>query len=173
MGEERWQEDEEILRPLVRPERFDERAKRIGALFKGVGCHNTLFANPAAKGSARIGQHLLRGAFEQGKVGKAIPDVGKAVPAEPALKQGELLVSCEVCDFVAAQDTFEQSEMVSYALGKADIRTRGEVEFAAAGALLLQELKDLAVIRKVGNVELNMRADKSFERSLALQQYGG
>lgn len=39
--------------------------------------------------------------------------------------------------------------------------------------LLLQELKNLAVVRKVGNVELNVRADKRFERSLAFQQFGG
>lgn len=115
MSEERRKKDEQILRPLMRPERFEERRNKIDALFERVGGHDAVSSHPAAQGSARVGQHLLRGTFEQRKIGNAIANVGKAVLAKPLFKYGELLVPCEICGIVTAQDTLEDAEMVGYA----------------------------------------------------------
>jgi len=65
------------------------------------------------------------------------------------------------------------AEVLSDTFGQADIRTSGEIELAAANVFLLQEVKELAVIGKVGNVKLNVRGDEGFESGFATQQSSG
>src|SRR6185369_5537514 len=101
VGEQGRKKDEEVLCPLVRPERFEQRTKRIGTFFEHVRRCDSVPADTAAQCRAGVCQHFLRGAGEEGKICSAVSDVGKAVPTELVLEQRELFMSSEICDAVA------------------------------------------------------------------------
>lgn len=124
----------------------------------------------AAQGGAGIGQHLFSGVGEERQIGCAVADVREAVISEAGMKESELLASSKVCSAVAAEYAGEYSEVISDALGKADVRSGSEVELAAASVFLLEEVKNLAVVGQVGDVELNVRGDEGFESGFTVQQ---
>ena len=127
----------------------------------------------AAQCRAGIGQHLLRGFGKERHVCGAVAYVGEALLPKSVMKDGELLVPGEVCRSIAAENTMEDAEVLSDAFGETDIGTSGEIEIAAASVFVLQELKELAVIGQVGDVELNMRGNEGFEGGFAAQQSVG
>jgi hypothetical protein len=89
------------------------------------------------------------------------------------MKDGELLVPGEVCRSIAAENTMEDAEVLSDAFGETDIGPSGEVEIAAARVFVLQELKELAVVGQMRDVELNVRGNGGFEGGFAAQQSAG
>ena len=134
---------------------------------------DAVLADAAAQGWAGIGEHFFGGAGEERHVCSAVADVGKALLSEPVMKDGKLLVSGEVCCAIAAENAMEDGEVLSYAFGETDIGAGGEVEIATASVFLLQELKELAVVGQVGDVELNVRGNEGLEGGFAAQQSTG
>jgi len=172
MGEERGKENEEILRPLMRPDRLGERAERMGPLDKGVRRLNALFVEPGAQGEAGVSKHVFRRIREQGQVGYIIPDVGEPLGTELAFKGCEFPMPGEVCRVVTSKHTFKQPEVTSYSLGQVDICSCGKVELAPARPLLLKEMQQGAVVREMSYVEFNARGDEGLEGSLSFHERG-
>lgn len=172
MGEERREEDKEILRPLMRPDCLDERAERMSPLEKGVRGLNAFFTKSCAQGEAGIREHVFRRIREQGKVSDVITDVGEAMPTELTFKGCKLPVPREVRRVVTSKHAFKQPEMTCYSLGQMNIRSSGEVQQAPATPLLLKEVQQRSVVGEMSYIEFNVRGDEGLEGRLSFQKRG-
>jgi hypothetical protein len=85
----------------------------------------------------------------------------------------QLVVSGEVQGTIGGDDSGEEAEVIGDSLGQDRIGGGGEIDGAAGGVLLLQILKEFAVVREVGDVEGDGGGEVALECGLALEEPSG
>lgn len=81
-----------------------------------------------------------------------------------------LVGSGEVGGAIRGEDAGEEAEVVGDALGERGIGCGGEIDGAADGVLLLEELEEFAVVGQVDDIELDGGGDVALESGLALAE---
>jgi hypothetical protein len=109
---------------------------------------------------------------EEGEIGQGVADIGEVV-AELFAEGGQLILSGEVDISVGGEDAGEEAEMVRDAMGEDGVGGCGEVDRATGRLFLLEELEHLAVVGKVGDVELDGCGEVAFEGRFALGEPAG
>ncbi len=146
---------------------FDERAKRMGALFEGACRPHGLGAQLPAQAQAGSRNHGLGGVRQQRQIGGVVANVVESAAGQLAAQAIKLVFAGEVGCAVAAQNAREDAEMIGHALGKANIGAGGEIDLAAFGALRLKVVQQFVVVRQVGDVECDRVRDERLEGCLA------
>jgi hypothetical protein len=105
--------------------------------------------------------------LEKREVGHGVAYVGEVV-AEAGLEGGEFVFAGEVNGAVGGKDAGEEAQVGGYAVRGVGIGGSGEVDRAPGGSLLFKILKEFAVVREVGDVELDRVGDMAFKGGFAL-----
>jgi hypothetical protein len=84
------------------------------------------------------------------------------------LEGGEFIFAGEVELAVGGEDAGEEAEVGGDTIGGVGVGGGREVEGTAEGALLLKILKEFAVVREMGDVELDGVGEMAFEGGFAL-----
>jgi hypothetical protein len=58
--------------------------------------------------------------------------------------------------------------MMGYALGKPQICPGRKKQFPTSASLILEKLKQLAVVGQMGNIEFHVRGNEGLERGLSI-----
>ena len=172
MGKQQGQEDEYVLGPLVEAEGLNPGAQGRDLLLEDPGGGDLCGAEAGTQGDGGVGDHGLAADLEDGQVGAGVADVGEVI-SEALAEGGELVVASEVDVAIGGEYAVEEAEVVGDALGQDGIGGCGEVDWAAGGVLLLQILKEFAVIGEMGDVEGDGAGDVAFEGGFALQEPAG
>jgi hypothetical protein len=141
-------------------------------LVEGAGGGDAGFAEGGAEGGGGVGDHGLLAAFEEGEVRHGVADIGK-VFTETGAEGSELVFAGEVELAVGGEDAGEDAEVGGDAVGGVGVGGGCEVDGAAGGMLLLKILKEFAVVREVGDVELDGGGEVTFEGGFSLEDPGG
>jgi len=169
MGEEQRKEDEDVFCPLVEADGLEPRFERRDALVEGTDGGDVSLAEGRAKCRGGVGDHGLLAMLEEGEVWECVADVGEVI-AEAGLEGGELTFAGEVELAVGGEDAGEEAEVGGDAVGGVGVGGGGEVDGAAGGALLLKILKEFAVVREMGDVELDRVGQVAFKGGFALEE---
>jgi hypothetical protein len=172
VGKEQRQKDEYIFGPLVEANGFGPRFEGGDGLIEGAGWGNVGFTEGGPEARGGVGDHGLLAAFEEGKVGHSVADVGEVVP-EVRAEGGELVFAGEVELTVGGEDAGEDAKVGGDTVGGVGVGCSSEVDGAAAGILLLKILKEFPVVGEVGDVELDSAGEVTFESGSALEEPGG
>ena len=172
VGEQKRQEDEEVLRPLVEADGLEPRFEPGDAFVEGANGSDARLAESGAKTRGGVGDHGLLTVLEEREVGERIADVGEVV-AETGLEGGELVFAGEIDLTVGGEDAGEDAEVRGDAVGGVGVGGGGEVDGAARGALLLKILKEFAVVGKMRDVELDGIGEVTLKSGFALEKPAG
>ena len=173
MGEERREQDKEILGPLMRAKCFDERFQGPGAFLKGARGDDALCTQFHAQSSTRIRDHGFSGACHHGKIWRVVPDVGEVDSAEELAEAVEFPAAGHVLSAIAGKDFIEESEMIGNAARELGVGAGGEIDFAAPRILLLKILKKFSVIGEMRHVKDDVFGNKCLEGRFAVKDHAG
>ena len=154
----------------MRPHRFYKRPEESVALLEGPRRANAARLQFPAQAQARIGHQRLGRALKQRQIGRIVAYVIELARAKAAAQSVELAVAGQVDGAVAAQYAGEDAQMLSHAPRQPRIGARGQVKRASTRAFLRQEGEQLAIIRQVGNVQLDLLRHVRLEGGFAVKQ---
>jgi len=173
VGEERGEQDEKILGPLMRSKGFDERIQWLAAFFKGARGNDALSAQLHAQSSTRIRDHGFRGAHHHRKIRRVVADVGKVDSAEVLAQAQKFPAAGQVVSTVACKDLMEESEMIGNAARELGVGAGGEVDLTAPRIFQLKIVKQFSVVREMRYIESDIFGNKRFEGCLAANDHAG
>src|SRR5271154_1448384 len=154
MGQQKGNEDENILCPLMQANRFEEDLDQRGAIIELAAHRDLARFELCPKGKARIGDHGLAGLFQQRQIGRSVADVVESIDGKSLLEAVKFIVACQVSSAVTGQHLFENSQVVRNAMGQSCVSTGGEIKLATLSVLLHEVFEQRAVIGQMGGIEL-------------------
>src|SRR5579859_8145907 len=77
VGQQQWDEDENIFGPLVNANRLDHRLQGVLSFFKLAYRLNAASTHPGTQAPGRIRDHRFSGCCQKGKIGSGIANVGE------------------------------------------------------------------------------------------------
>jgi hypothetical protein len=172
VGEKQRKKDENVFCPLMKANGFEPGFERGRALVEGADGVDAGFAKGSAERRGRVGDHGLPGMLEEREVGESVADIGEVV-AEAGLEGGEFVFAGEVERTVGCEDAVEQAKVGGDAVGGVSVGGGGEIDVATGSALLLKILKKFAIVREVGDVELDGVGEVALEGGFAVDEPAG
>ena len=107
MRKQQRHKDKQILRPLVRAQRFEDGLERPAAFLEYVCGDNAQRAHSHPQSQARIGYHRFGGTGQQRQIWSVVADVIEFIRAQPLAQAVELSDSGQVGCAIASQHPAE------------------------------------------------------------------
>src|SRR5271156_889213 len=148
VGQQQWQEDQEILCPLMQPEGFRQSNRRARAVDELPAHFDISALQSAAQPEVRIGEHGPLGAFEEWQIGKGVADVVEAFGSKPLLQMLQLIVSGEVHCAIAGHYIVKDAQVSGDTPGQESIGPSGQVELASSRMFVSKIVQQGTVVRE-------------------------
>jgi hypothetical protein len=160
---------EDVLGPLVRPQRTDHRPQRARARRKCA--HNLREAGSILfQPRPALNYNCTACAPPYRKIFALVSAVIETTLAETFDELGCLRFPGQIDAVIACQNPIEQAQMRRNALSQPLVRSRAQPQASPRGTLRLQPAEELLVVRQSGRVQRNARGDLGLQYGLATEQ---
>ena len=165
MREEERRENQDVLGPLIDPQRPHERANAAAARSELDGYRHARAAEQPSQARGRAGDQRTGRTLPNGKVRGGIAQVVEARVAQILPNARDFRHAFDVCGAVGGQDRLEKAEPLRNGVGDRSVGGGSQQNAPSPRRLLLQAPDNLFVVGEQIRPERHARADRLFESS--------